>query len=494
MAAVLLSVSARADTQAVFGSDRASQFLRAVQDGTDSLDMVTIGDSNAGSPASGGWNNGLIQACLDAGLPPYASSLKIVMQNAPGVTLDRGPWLNWLQMINAPTGTLLSGKDAGPAQISALCVPNTTLRPHAIVGVNWAYVAGGTTSQTFTPLNDTMTAVPANAWCAPGTPLRFRVVYPTFPSGSGSIRPTVWNATAGAAVAVSPSVSTNTGAYSLAVAEVPFVMPAGARVVAGWNYVNAAAGPAGAVYESIYRVRKGFSGTNVHYHGGATVTEISGDVSGAGTAFWKAHLGELLARQIAAGGSGRILVWMNGGVNGPSNYTQWTIGMEAMVNAIAAGFAAAGGNADNLAIIASVSHPSNSPALAATEAVLTQVRTQAETWPALGTHPELTYLNIAKIITADQIQANGWFPTEAPGQAHLTVAGYVGVAQAIVSALLAYQSDPPLQADFNHDGRVDGTDLGYLLGAWGSADADLNGDDTTDGTDIGILLGEWTTQ
>ena len=46
-------------------------------------------------------------------------------------------------------------------------------------------------------------------------------------------------------------------------------------------------------------------------------------------------------------------------------------------------------------------------------------------------------------------------------------------------------------ADLNCDGTVDGTDLGILLGAWGTPSADLDGDGTTDGNDLGILLGDW---
>ncbi len=46
--------------------------------------------------------------------------------------------------------------------------------------------------------------------------------------------------------------------------------------------------------------------------------------------------------------------------------------------------------------------------------------------------------------------------------------------------------------DLNGDGRIDGTDLGLLLGAWGTSEADLDGDGTTDGTDLGLLLGNWS--
>jgi hypothetical protein len=46
--------------------------------------------------------------------------------------------------------------------------------------------------------------------------------------------------------------------------------------------------------------------------------------------------------------------------------------------------------------------------------------------------------------------------------------------------------------DLTGDGRVDGADLGTLLGAWGTASADLNGDCVVNGADIGVLLGAWT--
>jgi hypothetical protein len=48
--------------------------------------------------------------------------------------------------------------------------------------------------------------------------------------------------------------------------------------------------------------------------------------------------------------------------------------------------------------------------------------------------------------------------------------------------------------DLNGDGRVDGGDIGILLGSFGACancPADLNGDGRVDGADLGILLGAW---
>ena len=49
-----------------------------------------------------------------------------------------------------------------------------------------------------------------------------------------------------------------------------------------------------------------------------------------------------------------------------------------------------------------------------------------------------------------------------------------------------------LLGDLDGDGLVNGADLGFLLGAWGTDAADLDGDGTTDGSDFGLLLSLFT--
>ena len=53
----------------------------------------------------------------------------------------------------------------------------------------------------------------------------------------------------------------------------------------------------------------------------------------------------------------------------------------------------------------------------------------------------------------------------------------------------------PTNPDLNHDGVVDGADLGLMLGAWGpciGCAADLNCDGEVGGADLGVLLSAWT--
>jgi uncharacterized protein (DUF2141 family) len=79
------------------------------------------------------------------------------------------------------------------------------------------------------------------------------------------------------------------------------------------------------------------------------------------------------------------------------------------------------------------------------------------------------------------------------------VARDIGVGGSVVEAaiddfqVIRYDCTVAVPGDLNGDGRVDGADLGVLLGSWGLAGAsDLNGDGTTDGADLGQLLAAWT--
>lgn len=48
--------------------------------------------------------------------------------------------------------------------------------------------------------------------------------------------------------------------------------------------------------------------------------------------------------------------------------------------------------------------------------------------------------------------------------------------------------------DINHDGTVNGADLGLMLASWGPCEcaADLDGDGTVGGADLGLLLSQWS--
>jgi outer membrane protein assembly factor BamB len=61
------------------------------------------------------------------------------------------------------------------------------------------------------------------------------------------------------------------------------------------------------------------------------------------------------------------------------------------------------------------------------------------------------------------------------------------------TTLVTYRTEPAcVPADLDCDGAVGPSDLGILLGAWGTAKADLSGDGVTGSEDLAILLGAWS--
>jgi hypothetical protein len=51
---------------------------------------------------------------------------------------------------------------------------------------------------------------------------------------------------------------------------------------------------------------------------------------------------------------------------------------------------------------------------------------------------------------------------------------------------------PPCACDLDHDGTINGGDLGIMLNNWGTGGAgDFDGDGRVTGSDLGILLSRW---
>lgn len=128
--------------------------------------------------------------------------------------------------------------------------------------------------------------------------------------------------------------------------------------------------------------------------------------------------------------------------------------------------------------------------------VSTQVAREDPDWDVVRYHYvwRVNGAVVRDVITAAQSDAIAR-NTAAPGaQLSCTVTpndGKVDGPGASTSVIVA----GGLVGDLNHDGAVNGADLGMLLGAWGQAGAnvaDLNGDGVVNGADLGLLLGGWS--
>ncbi|MFM8784429.1 MAG: dockerin type I domain-containing protein, partial [Phycisphaerales bacterium] len=90
--------------------------------------------------------------------------------------------------------------------------------------------------------------------------------------------------------------------------------------------------------------------------------------------------------------------------------------------------------------------------------------------------------------------ATGCCPRRPPADAQTAGASWKGPGTTCADANGDGRADACARiGDLNGDGFTNGTDLGMLLAAWGTASAlaDLNRDGIVNADDLGMLLGAW---
>lgn len=344
----------------IWGSRRASQMIADLAAGTDSLDIVLIGDSNTGSALYGMWgyHSGLSQSLNDRGWLCYGLPIYPAMtewRNRAAFSL--GGW-NSTAYVYVPSGALGSGKAQGGSTAYSVWSPGTTwVRYGASQDVppatdDWAYIESGTYRNAYNGLVLPVES-PINS---PGLTLWHRIRWGGFSVGNGSFTAETLSASSGMPVATGPTQPTNTGQpYSFSTYEYPFTPPGGAPLLASWSSgAPGATGPCAIHSQTIYCKRKGWSVTSHGYLAGYDSPSIGSTISGIGSTLLKTHLQELRERQIAAGGSGRVLLMTHSGINGNETPAAWTSCHKAIWSTYRSAWAALGYPAGDLAIVSFV--------------------------------------------------------------------------------------------------------------------------------------------
>ena len=465
-AAALLFRSKKNLAPGIYGSTLASTFFKDAVNGADSLDVVTIGDSNAGysyggfGGGGGGWTRGMLRGLNNAGAPTYGSGMAPIMHTGVTTTTqvvkeDDGSTITTIAGFarnhEAATGNLLRGGASGPAAITAIAVPATTLLPYGLTNFDYAWVAASTTYQTFGQPIFTYPggAAPSPAlpsWCAVGTAVKYRMVYSRTATSGGTINPTVYKVTGGTYTALATRADSTYSAAGtdIQASDLSFTMPTttpASAIILGWAYIGITTGPAGALLDSIYKVAKGISVHNLHYGSGQTSTVIATAVNGcnASKTFLENYFKQIVDRQILAGGTGRVIVQINCGVNdsGSPGSSTITNAFTAMINTLKTAWAAAGYTSKNLGFLCSVSHPLNTDYgdEGVRESTLAAYRTAANTWAS--SVENVTVVDLSQVYTAAQMTSNGYYAGVASAEAHLSQTGYYAFGQQIVSKILA---------------------------------------------------------
>lgn len=463
-----------------YGSRRASQFLKDLASGADSLDIVVIGDSNTGSALSGMWgyNSGFSQAMFELGWPCYGLAVFPAMYGLTAAASATGGW-NSTAYIYAPTGNLASGNVSGgataysvwtPGKVATVTISNAspgvvTYTAHGLTAgaplflattgalptglsagttyyvktvltadtftvastptgsaINtssagsgthtiqtctwvrygstsatppakddWAYVASGAYAQNFNavemsvdhPLNNTSLTL----W--------HRVRFGTFTASGGSFQGRARAYDGGPVYASGTVQSTQGSAYSFGTYEYSFIVTAPTEYThASWSGgAGGAVGPCAIHSHTIYCKRKGWSVTSHGYLAGYDSATINQVATSIGSTLLQTHLQELRERQIAAGGTGRVLLVSHSGINGNETAADWTACHVAIWNTYKAAWASLGYPATDLAIVSFVGVPANAAdnSNSGTSGNLIAVRAAAALLP--NTQPDMTVID-----------------------------------------------------------------------------------------------------
>ena len=431
---------------AITGPAKARAFLEAVLSGSDSVDILWCGDSNtgfnsgAGAPVSG-WCDGVAMALTERGFRQYATPMLPVMP--VGTTFGR-----WSQSWSMPEGTGWtggadtaineSGVEHAPRDLAGMIAAGSTpggpvIHPNG-VPFDFAWVPAQTNRFY---LGSSGVSIDAQSQMDVRGRLHYRMFrsQDSAPTPQGTYSPG-WEFLSG--VAITPPIPRSGAGPVLGwIADECTLQADPTRPLAsiratcaGGSYGQSFGiqGPMGFALHSVRRDGRGWATQPLNYHGGATMTRIAEDVMAMPVPSRQLWLHELLARQRASGGSGRVIVWIQGGINQDAGTPEsWGTAVVAIKNALESAWMGMGQPLDDITFVAMVSHP-----FIENDGYLGALRAHARTLPAQV--PNLTIVDLWDLVTIDEMHKNHWYDETA--LVHLSAAGYSALSGRLIDALL----------------------------------------------------------
>jgi hypothetical protein len=434
------------------GSTTASSWIKDMLAGTDSLDIVMIGDSNTqyGTVAGGvGWGfmAGYTQALKDMGGTFYGTMIHPVAKVAsvqkigyytnsercpPGASSGAGS-----------SGTAAFGSVAAPAGLQALFPGlSSGLTPEGEGATDFLYINGATgTTYGFTNgivgmyINDNNALGNTNE-------LRYRVLRSAMPASDTPGSFSLFMLRGGSGNIYTGRIGTTSSSYGFQATELISTANAATTTISVHPFFysgNAATSEGvrdnvGFALQSIYRPVKGFSVGCLNYLGGATMTDIVADIEGPTDLQLSTILKETYDRQVSAGGTGRVAIWIQGGTNIPTSVDLFTDAVRRIKNKIERSWAVAGLPSSKLTFVANVSHQKDLADLSASNQTdLGPIRTAARTMVS-GANPEtnLTIVTLNSIASYYDL-----VPLYDPlGSIHLTNSGFNTLGRKVMDAMV----------------------------------------------------------
>jgi len=430
----------------VYGSSRVGRFLLDATTQTDSVDIIIAGDSNT-NYSGWGWADG-----FNFALQTNTSALEYATPITPTTSWDDTFYYGVYQTngayskINAsgtvvnpagsPSlgGTLAKGITSGPAALTTLMnrgsgdlQPNTSPFDYGwIASGDWADPFGGvlsyesTTRMSWTQLQ-----------------ILYRVVHGKGPS-MGTLRLANRLDVAPYTVYGTTSIDCNQASYEWVTSTLTIAADS-ARTNIQCQYAFAAnsistsriTGPMAVALNSICTPRKGYAVTCISHHGGASMDTVASNVVQAAPIV-RQYLKEARSRQIVCGGSGRVIVCIQGGAN--TGVNPWSQSATTFFEQCATEWTALGYPSSDLAFLGFVSHQN--------EAVDTMTAYRASAIALASSSPQYTIVNLPTLVSySDMIYGGGsnvtWFANASTERIHLSESGYKTISGRIIAALLA---------------------------------------------------------
>lgn len=415
----------------------SSMFTNAIS-GQDTLDVVVVGDSNAGFN-NYGYSRSFGTSLIGAGAEAFASPLvSSAHQTAGGNPTGRSYGFEiYTGRLSGQSGGLawlVDGTLQGYPDIDQQWNYSSGQLRVGSTAVTWAFCTGQTAGTTFyIDTTPQVGATPAAAATWDITQLQaYRVGFAKFASTAAVAQ---IRASQGTTLIVDAPFSCQSDDGTNKLVTESIVIPAdplrrgeinftkyGAGITT--NYTNLGS-PAGFAYESVHAYKNGFAVDLMQYYPAATTsTFCSSFTTNKGTV--KTYLKELYNRQLAAGGNGNVVFWMNGGVNGgPAAPSDWSTGATSLYNGAKLAWKELGFPPERLKFLFSVTHPQ------AAVDNLAATRAEAVAW-CIGKE-DVQYIETADIVPNSLLTANSWY--DAGGNAHMTTAGYDYVTSEVISLI-----------------------------------------------------------
>ena len=441
----------------VVGSPKARDFMFDAKNGIDSVDILLCGDSNTGfntsltSASIDGWTDGLAIGVRALGVKEFATPL-LPVSNV-GSPLGVGSFQSAMRIgFGSTSGSaqaqLVSGVLNAPSDLVTLLAPSHTPSVSGLHTVGSPFDFGWVPAQPNTFFSDT-SGVYITPWSALdlSSELIYRVLRTAMPLSQqpgGYFQS--WREAQGS-VLVPPTARSCAAPQSGWVAdelELPADPTRGATTVhadCGGNFSQGTGGATGNIgfgLQSVYRRVRGYATQPLEFRGGATMTTIARDVAQMPLASRMTWLGELRSRQIAAGGTGRLIVFVQGGINRDAGEPEsWGAAVVSIKSALEEAWIALGASLDTITFLAMVSHPTTS-----FDGQLGAIREFANQMPT--TLANVTIVDLSKLTSFEEMQSKQWY-SEQP--AHLSESGYSSLAIRIVRDLTGQSGacDVPLE-------------------------------------------------